>query len=179
MEIGVGDIWASMLWPWILSGNYDKATFIEPHPRFALEVQNTFSGNPKIELINKAISSVSGERVEFLDFGQGSHVRGVNAPHLHDTEKKYSPHTLFMAPTITLDEVDDGNYDFVNIDVEGMEATVLEHMVSRPLCLVVETHFYQTYYVTTNIEQIFERVLGWGYKIQAILGSETVFVRKD
>jgi FkbM family methyltransferase len=99
----------------------------EPMPVLQAQLRSNIARNPhlagRIELVEQAVSSVSGQSVRMADGGPGSRI---------------SPHGTIEAVTVSIDDFVDARglqkVDFIKMDIEGAEQAAIRgaaHTISR------------------------------------------------
>lgn len=109
---------------------------VEPNPNYAALIADSFATNPKIEVVEKAVSSFSGWTfLEIPHEGDG----------LANVKHKANPDSLNIKVRVaTLDEIIDKHkeklYFYLKLDVEGHEYEVLKYFKwqVRPVLVVIE-----------------------------------------
>ncbi|TRX60868.1 FkbM family methyltransferase [Fulvivirga sp. M361] len=74
-------------------------------------------------------------------------------------------------------EIDDGTIDLLSVDIEGAEWYVIQHLVSRPMVISVETH--GKYYINPKLKEIEDWMEQNGYIIWYKDRSDTVYIKKE
>jgi len=72
-----------------------------------------------------------------------------SSPALINDGYQISEEDQFMAKAITFDEIDEGQFDLVSVDIEGVEWYDIKHMKSRPAVISLKTH--GKYYINSKI----------------------------
>jgi FkbM family methyltransferase len=117
---------------------------VEPSPTVFPALLKLHGGNPKISLVNSAVSAANGF-IDFYDCG-GDAVSTTHAPHKDKWEKGFgSTYTKMTVYGVTFGDVFRKfglNFDFINLDVEGVSADLFMLLPLQTLtqtrCLCVE-----------------------------------------
>ncbi len=130
-------------------GAYDGVTFsntrylaelgwagvlLEPSPMAFPHLMTFYKGNPRMQLVNAGLASESG-LTKFYANGVGVSGDALSTFHL-DHREKFSMHPFepIWIPAITWADLLaalPGPYDFINIDVEGMNVEVLHGLCQQ------------------------------------------------
>jgi len=171
-EIGVFTPEASNVLGWIENGV--KATLVEAHPKYVLQLEEYFLDRPNVTIVPKAVCDKAGT-VKLYSRNASSFVGTESSPAIVNDHYQPSDKDAISVEAVTFDQVDDGKIDLLSVDIEGGEWFVIKHMVSRPAVVSVETHGKR--YLNPHLKEIlafFERA---GYSVWFRDKSDTVFVK--
>lgn len=119
----------------------NKMQIIECNPNHLFEVDRNYKNVPNVTIHPYAIWEEPGWFPFHLE-GASSYIHGVTAPPCFandgivpsDRPDEWTIEVLAK----TFDEFDDGTIDIIDIDIEGAEWHVINKMISRPKCIIVE-----------------------------------------
>ena len=144
---------------------------VEPSPPAFCELMRTYHGNPRVHLVNAAIAKQTRLATFHCNSEDGTHcdqVSTLDAKHL----AKWGgfPFTKMLTPTLTYDALMAGltgaeistKFDFVNIDVEGLNDDALLQVWCDVELICVELD------PRDRVMQIAEH---FGYKRRQIIGG--------
>jgi len=174
MEIGVGPVVKTRLMPFVNEGY--ECHMVEGLPKYQNELQRAFGHMDNVHLYPVAISDEAGT-VEIFDRGEGSWI--TKLPSSPDTENNnviINERFCSPVPSTTLDTIDTGDFDVILIDTEGAEWYALQHMISRPRILVLETHLLFHSYVNPYMADIEAWTDANGYTKLATEDADTMWV---
>ena len=156
-----------------------RGVHVEPTPAYAAA---TRAARPDETVIEAAVSNRSGP-IEFFEIPQTGISTGIASIAQRHAEAGYAPR-LITVPTVTLADLftlmGDGPIHWLKIDVEGMEAEVLESWgehPSRPAALVIEATAPNTQLPTH--EAWYELVLSRGYRDVLFDGLSRFFIHES
>ncbi len=116
-----------------------RAQLFEPHPgNFAL-LEAEYGGLRNVELHNVAVADHDGTATLCCPADgllRACHLEGVYAPAVFDQKVVVTDRVEVQCRRF--DQFDDGTIDFILIDCEGSEWSVIQRMVSRPKLIQVE-----------------------------------------
>jgi FkbM family methyltransferase len=148
---------------------------IEPSPSVFLGCMTLHAENPRVELINAAIT-VGGGLSDFYDSG-GDAVSSVSEAHKVRWEvgsrvrfKKYTINTMSVAQLFTRVGYD---FQFVNLDVEGLNLELFRALpfdlmaTLRVLCVEHDGHAHE----------MMQRMAGLGFRLVGHNGENLIFTR--
>ena len=128
----------------MLLQKFSKVYAFEPHPENVIYLHQKFKLHPKLEIVPKAVSNVTGKTLlQINPHNYGGHTLSSKVaahPEWGFTEKKE-----IEIETVTLDEFCEGkNIQFMKVDIEGAEDFIFEgatKTLSKPdLNIVIEVH---------------------------------------
>lgn len=137
-EIGVYLPEYSNVAGWIDAGV--RTTLVECDPRTVAALRTRWGGHPHVRIEGVAVADAPGTLTVHR---AGASTFGANVPRSPATVNdgfRIGHGETFTAPAVTFDTLDDGRIDVLVIDIEGAEWFVLQHLVSRPAVISVETH---------------------------------------
>jgi FkbM family methyltransferase len=105
---------------------------VEPSPPAFCALMATYKDNPKIELVNAAVSNAAGGlRTLYVSVGSGDSpldadmVSTINREHM-EIWREAAPYRPILIPTLNAEALYRlGPFDFINVDVEGGNLDVL------------------------------------------------------
>jgi len=156
---------------WPLSQLGWSGVCVEPSPLPFAGLMRNYEGNADVILVNAALTFGPKRIMQFFSTGDALSTSQIE----HRRRFAEYPFTSILIPGgIGWDEllaaVDYGDgvapFSFVNIDVEGRNAALLEVMPIRPEMICVE---YDP--EADGIETVHNILKGWGYKITVIGGN--------
>jgi FkbM family methyltransferase len=118
----------------MLSNLSRKTVTLEPDKKNFHILSTRFSGNSRVQLVNKAVSNQSGEATFYIE-EEGSAFNTLSDKWVNvlenEDESRFNKKAFkksYVVKTVTLDELigEYGKPDFVKIDVEGFEKEVIE-----------------------------------------------------
>lgn len=149
-----------------------------------------FGHLPHVQLHNVAIYASKGE-IDMYECNASSFVGGVQSPikvnngYVEDDtvagikaiirDFPYSGAAHTKVPSDTIAPYDNGQIDILAVDTEGCEYYALEHLISRPKLICLETHGQQ--YINPMINEIGAWMNANGYGRAGQTESDTLFVR--
>jgi FkbM family methyltransferase len=154
-----------------------RTDLFEPDPESLTKIHERFDGYSNVTIYPYAIY---GERTTLGLYRTNASTFVSDLPASPAlVNDKYQPNKddLFHAEARLFSDFDDGTIDLLSIDTEGCEWYVLEHLVSRPIVISLETHgkAYTNPYL--------KHITGWmsenGYRVWYRDKSDTVFVRTE
>lgn len=149
----------------------------EADPRCVAKIRERFGKYQKVRIYPYAIHHEPGS-VRLYRTGASTFVEGLSAsPALVNDSYEPSQEDLFTAEARLFSDFDDGSIDLISIDVEGCEWFVLQHMVSRPRVISVETG--RKRYRNPFLYEIRQWMSGNGYGQWYREGSDTVFIHES
>lgn len=174
-EIGVLSYDASSLKGFSRAGV--ECHLYEAVPEFCKQIFEATRHLKNVHLHSFAVSDFAGE-MELCIAGASTFQSSLTAsPAInHDGFDKSSPSATFIkVPCRDFAEVDPGDLDFLSIDIEGGEFSVLSRMVSRPVVLSIETQ--SRGYVNPRLGAITDWMVSENYAVWFQNDTDTVFVR--
>ncbi len=104
---------------------------IEPSPSVLPALHALYKDNPKIQIFPFAISEVSGKR-KFFDSG-GDAISSFDEDHVKLWKEKGAKNfkeieVVSYTPKQLFDSIVDYNFDFINIDVEGLSLYLIKNI---------------------------------------------------
>ena len=174
-EVGVLSYEASNLKGFSRAGV--ECHLFEAVPEFSAQISNAIKNLSNVHLHSFAVSDFNGE-MELCMAGASTFQSSLSvSPAInHDGFVKCSPSTkLIKVPCRDFADVDPGDFDFLSIDIEGGEFSVLNRMVSRPMVLSLETQSRD--YVNPRLGSITDWMLAEGYSVWFQNDTDTVFVK--
>lgn len=149
----------------------------EAVPEFSARISDAVRDMNNVHLHSFAVSDFNGE-MELCMAGASTFQSSLSvSPAInHDGFEKTAPSTtLIKVPCRDFADVDPGDFDFLSIDIEGGEFSVLNRMVSRPMVLCLETQSRD--YVNPRLGSITDWMLSEGYSVWFRNDTDTVFVK--
>ncbi|MCX6257286.1 MAG: FkbM family methyltransferase [Bacteroidia bacterium] len=151
-------------------------TLVEADPEYIKKIRNYFSDRKNVKIIEAAIFDYHG-KIELCRRESSTFISQLEAsPAMINDNYQINDPDKFMADSLLFDEIDEGKFDLISIDIEGAEWYVIKHMISRPEILSVETH--GKYYTNPNIKEIMSWTKSNGYISWYKDESDTVFIKK-
>jgi FkbM family methyltransferase len=149
----------------------------EPDPQCLQRIRDRFGDYSNVTIHPYAIHSERGT-VQLYRAGASTFVKGLPAsPALVNDSYQPNQDDLFTAEARLFSEFDDGSIDLISIDVEGSEWFVIQHMVSRPKVISVETG--RKRYANPYLEQIRQFMAENGYRRWYRDDSDSVYVHES
>jgi len=152
----VGCIGESSWHGFLSETNEYRLDIVEPIPRNLAEIRKVYKDDPNVFVHPYAVWKEPGT-IKMYNLERLSYIEGVASPAIGTYDGMSAPgvptRTLGYKPreedlieveTVTLDQLDDGSIDMLDLDMEGSEWYALEKLVSRPKILVVETGVVRT-----------------------------------
>ena len=116
-----------------------RLDIIEPIPANLAEIKEFYKNNPNVFVHPYAIWNSPG-KIKMHALGALSYVEGLSSPALYGFNYKPDDLRVIEVDAITFDQFDEGNIDWLDLDMEGAEIHVLEKMVSKPEIIVIENN---------------------------------------
>lgn len=136
----------------LLSLGYDVESY-EPDPVHISQIKKVLSANnfSNSGIVEAAVSNANGtsEFVRVIGNTTGSHLLGAK------NATPYGGHESFPVTIVDFNEILDDGYDLVKMDVEGHEATLIDHLAAR---YSQNTDFILEVGSTDNASSIFSKV---------------------
>jgi FkbM family methyltransferase len=175
MEVGVWNPEHTVVRGWIETGC--RATLVEPDPEAVARLRRSFGHRPAVTIVEAAVAPSAGT-VRLLRRGPSTFLADQKiAPAIVNDGYRPTERDLITVRAVRTDEVDDGSVDLLVADVEGAEWYVLDHLVSRPVVISVETHGGR--YRNPFLADILHWMSEEGYVPWYLDRSDTVFVLAD
>ncbi len=172
-EIGVGNPSISRIHQYL--GTAVKLVLFEPNPQTFRQLVAAFGHHSNVTIHNVALYDRDGE-IEFAMDGDSSFSTEVFAPTVYGAPTEYvESRPKVRVPCHTLNHYDQGQIDVALIDTEGCEWKVLDHMVSRPRLIVLETHM--SAYKTPNLDLIEKWMADNGYRLDQRDASDSLYIK--
>lgn len=174
-EVGVLSYAASNLRGFVRAGV--ECHLFEAVPEFCAQISSATQHLGNVYLHPFAVSDFNGE-MELCMAGASTFQSSLSvSPAInHDGFKKSAPsNALIKVPCRDFADVDPGDLDFLSIDIEGGEFSVLSRMVSRPTVLCIETQSRD--YVNPRLGAITDWMVVEGYSVWFQNDTDTVFVK--
>jgi len=107
-------------WVDIIINKYNPyITLVEPVPEFYNNLVNKFKDNPKVTILNYAISDINKKDYIYLNGDSTSQYTSNNTPIVVE----------FITIDILLDKIDKDRIDLMQINIEGEEYNLLNYMI--------------------------------------------------
>lgn len=176
-EVGVNDPAKSQLNEFFgQDTEMKKAILVEPLPRHQAALRQLRRMDPRVTIIPCAIAPRPG-LVKLYDLDQSSFLTDLpTSPARANEGFKHGP--MIEVLGITFDFIDTGLIDILAVDVEGAEWFVIDHLVSRPRLICLETHRLGHPYVNPFMKQIGNWMELEGYARVAKDEADTLWVAK-
>lgn len=158
--------------------NGSKALLFEPNPPSYEELKNKFSYHPNISIFKIGIYNKSGKFKFDEDIGCTSISEIAKTPIKCSSVEKPSGR-FFYGECAKISGFDDGDIDLLLIDTEGSEFECIQHLISRPVLICIETHYIYSSYINPNIEKIYAWMTLNNYCKIAQNESDTIFMSKS
>lgn len=157
---------------WRLAQEGWSGVCMEPSPLPFTGLLTQYHDNERITLVNAALTVGPKRLMPF--YSTGDALSSTEQRHVDKFAKHGFPFTRILIPggigwDELLAEVDNnatGPFDFVNIDVEGLNADTLREMPIRPEMICVE---YDP--DADGVNTVHNILTGWGYRITVIGGN--------
>lgn len=169
VEIGCSKV-VSDLHNFLMSGT--KLDIYEPLPRNIANIKEHYKDYPNVNVYPLAVWKESGT-VKMYDLGDLSYIEGAPAPALGFN---YQPNAddVVEVGAVTMDQIDDGLIDILDVDIEGCEWYALEKLISRPEILVIKTGDDEN----PHMKEINEWLKGNGYVKFGYVDQKSFYKRK-
>jgi FkbM family methyltransferase len=118
----------------------NRLDVIECNPNHLFEVNRHYANLPNVKIHPYAMWHEKGI-VQFNLEGASSYVEGVTSPCMVNDgiyPESRPDDWRIQVEARTFDEFDDGTIDIMDLDIEGAEWYVIQKMISRPKCIIVE-----------------------------------------
>lgn len=172
-EVGVYSFETSLLRPLIFAGI--QCDLYEPVPEFCSSIKKDISNFSNVRLFEFAISNFDGEIELCLAGASTFNSLSKESPAInHDGFNKELARKI-VVPCRDFYKQDDGDYDFISIDVEGFEYSVLKRMRSRPVLINIETQSRD--YINPRLGSITDWMKENGYRVWFKHNTDTMFIR--
>lgn len=160
-----------------------SAVLVEPSPKAFAKLSQLHEGNPYVSCIQVAISDVEGD-LDFYDSGE--HLGKGDTSLLSSLDgneiKRWHNTTTFEPIKVKVEKWDTflqksplKKFDFISIDAEGVDITILKQMNLNELgckCLIVEWNS-----IPQNKSEIESIVIPQGFKLLHLNGENLIFVK--
>lgn len=172
VEIGAGDYRSCYIKDIIRNG--DEAIIFEPNCFFYKDLVLSFRNMKNVVVYNFALAEHDKGDI-FYNYGYFSFLKGAYSftqLQVDGNGNMCSPEPWIkelstFVPTVRMDQVDDGNIDFLNLTNVGSEMSVLSNMKSRPN--IIRTIYYCHNHYQSNY---YGRISSWmmenGYRASNI-----------
>jgi FkbM family methyltransferase len=157
--------------PYILVGK--RASLVEANPVMVELIKKAFRDYPNTKVFPYAVAEKTGT-ITLYNRGASTFIDSVQSPAMVNDQYSKSDADRFEVEARTFDQIDDGTIDLLCIDIEGAEWSVLNHLVSKPNIISVETH--GKYYVNPRLAEIQAWMRERGYVVWYKDKSDTIFV---
>jgi FkbM family methyltransferase len=108
-----------------------EVTSYEPDPIHVSQINKVLSANnfSNVGIVEAAVSNANGtsDFIRVLGNTTGSHLLGAK------NSLPYGGHDMFSVKTLDLNEVLEGSFGLVKMDVEGHESTLISHLTPKNL----------------------------------------------
>lgn len=151
---------------------HNRLTIIECNPTHLAEIRKWYGGCPNVTIHPFAMWYEAGT-TELHLVGQSSYLDGIVSPAI--CNDAWLPSESVMVECRTIDSLDDGSFDLLDLDIEGAEWAVISRMVSRPATISVEMSWAN--YINPHFDEITSWMASNRYWKLKHEGANTVFVR--
>jgi len=172
-EIGVYSFQSSAIRPLIERSVH--CDLFEAIPAYARAIEKDIKYFQNTRLFNLAVADYSGEMTLYLAGPSTFNVQLKESPAInHD---RFSTANAREIKVLCRDfgELDQGDYDYVSVDVEGGEYSILSRMNSRPFVINLETQSRD--YINPKLGSIADWMYANNYKVWFRNDTDTLFVR--
>lgn len=147
----------------------------EAIPDFCAEISKKIANFPNVHLHGVAVSNYQGTMTLCMAGPSTFNASQSSSPAInHDCLDKNAVSSLDV-PCVKMSDIDPGDYDFVSIDVEGGEYSILEGMKSRPRVISIETQSRD--YINPRLGAITDWMVENNYEVWLWNDTDTVFVK--
>lgn len=153
-----------------------RMTLIEPQPEPFKTLVKEYGHLDTVRFFNVAIGWAHGTSLLMRDNGPNgsAYIAGINAPRVqHRRDPNFT--SGIEVPRVPWEVVDDGTIDLLHLDMEGMEWTVLQQLISKPKMISVE--WTAPDYVQPNAKEIEQWMDEGGYRQVGQVRVDRIYLR--
>ena len=172
-EIGVYTFETSAIKPLIEAGV--RCDLYEAVPAYAQSIKTETKLFPNTTLFDMAIADYDGEMTLYLAGPSTFNAEQKESPAINHDKFNTSNANAIRVHCRDFKSLDDGDYDYVSIDVEGGEFSILSRMNSRPLFINLETQSRD--YINPKLGSITDWMCENDYKVWFRNDTDTLFMK--
>lgn len=172
-EIGVYNFETSAIKPLIEDGI--RCDLYEAVPSYCEALAKAIHPYPNTKLFNFAVADYNGEMSLYLAGASTFNARQKESPALNHDRFNVRNANSILVPCRDFKELDQGDYDYVSIDVEGGEFDIIKRMNSRPLVVNLETQSRD--YINPKLGSIANWMALNNYKVWFRNDTDTLFIK--
>jgi FkbM family methyltransferase len=152
-----------------------KCDLFEAVPVYAEAIYQDIKKFPNVQLFNVAVADYNGEMTLYLAGPSTFNAQLKESPAInHDRFSTVKASTIKVSCR-DFGELDHGFYDYVSIDVEGGEFSILSRMKSRPFVINLETQSRD--YINPKLGSITDWMCEYGYRVWFRNDTDTLFIK--
>lgn len=173
-EVGVYHPDMSNVYDYVLQGV--RCTLVEPEPESIRRIRACFGARANVTLHPVAAYKTCGP-LRLTKREASTFVSDLaQSPAIANDGCAPGTGTEITVDAVTFDRLDDGTIDLLSVDIEGSEWFVIQHLVSRPAVISVETHGGA--YRNPHLSEIRDWMQREGYVLWYQDNSDSVYVRR-
>lgn len=174
-EIGVYSLDACILRQYF--GSTTECHLYEAVPHFCDAIEKGIQSFDNVVLNRFALTDYNGSLNLYLAGSSTFNSNQSASPAINHDNFNISMGAVISVPCRDFSEVDTGDYDFVSIDVEGGEYSILSRMKSRPTFISIETQSRD--YINPKLGSISDWMLENNYRVWLWNDTDTVFCNNN
>lgn len=153
-----------------------RASLVEADPKTVSILEDYFKGY-NVAIFPVAVWSSSGT-VRLSRAAASTFISELkSSPAIVNDKYKVDFDNSFEVKCVVFSEIDKGDIDLLSVDIEGGEWHVINHLISRPKVISVETH--GKYYTNPFINEITQWMSDNQYRLWFKDSSDTVFLKNE
>lgn len=174
-EIGVYTFETSAIKPLIESGV--ECDLYEAIPSYSEKIKKAIEAHHKTKLHNCAVADYNGEMTLYLAGASTFNSNQKESPAINHDRFKTSDAMALTVLCRDFNDLDNGDYDYISIDVEGGEFSILSRMKSRPVIINLETQSRD--YINPKLGSITDWMVENNYKVWFRNDTDTLFIKSS
>jgi FkbM family methyltransferase len=151
---------------------------VEASPQCFVQLQKTYKDSKKVKLVNAFIGSSVGCRL-FFDHGGATATASTTHKKVWESQVPYQQIHVASVRVIDILDILPGPYDFISIDVEGVDLSVLKGMPGNPYQILGTKMFCVE--VSERRAEIMDLMKSRGYQVyrEFSLGPNVLFTTQN
>jgi len=151
-----------------------RAVLIEPSPECFQNIENYYKDNPNVIVINTAIGTVDGEIEFYNSEGAVATAKQFHYERWKDTQKDFRKITVPCMTWDTFYKTYPLDYNFINIDCEGMDYEILTQIPLKDMPFVKMICVEYNY----NPQKILSYLENCGYTLFHYTAENYIVIRR-